>query len=96
MELFELTKSAKSEVLSAALNSHPNELKLLRDHFQQYCNMEILTCMPAYLSIMIWLCLHKSLPSSITEMIEAFILHALNYHLKVTGVINDFLKLSSS
>ena len=93
VELFELTESAKSEILSAALNNHPNELKLLRGHLQQHCNMEILACMPAYLSVMVWLCLHKSLPSSITEMIEAFILHALNHHLKVTGVISDFLKI---
>ena len=92
VELFELTESVKSEVISLALKDHPYELKMLRDHLYQYLSIEKLICVPIYLIIMVWLCLQKSLPCTATEMHEAFILYALNHHLKVTGVVTDFIE----
>ena len=92
VELFELTQSAKSEVISLALKDHPYELKMLRDHLCQYLDMAKLTSIPIYLTVIVWLCLQKSLPCTATEMQENFILYALNHHLKVTGVVTDFIE----
>ena len=93
VELIELAKSAKNEVLSVLLNNSPCELKMLKDHLCRYCDMDILTDIPVYLTIMVWLSLRKCLPCTITEMNEVFILHTLNHHLKVNGVVSDFIEI---
>ena len=91
VELFELAESTKNEVISFALKDHPYELKL-KYHLCQYLDIAKLTFTPIYLASIVWLCLQKSLPCTRTEMHETFILYAINHHLKVTGVVTDFIE----
>ena len=98
VELFELAESTKNEVISfsLALKDHPYELKMLRYHLCQCPDMAKLTCIPIYLANVVWLCLQKSLPCTTiymyTEMHETFVIYAINHHLKITGVVTDFIE----
>ena len=55
VEIFELAKSARDKFISEALKNFSEQLKKLQKHFLEYPKVDILSCVPINMAIMVFL-----------------------------------------
>ena len=73
VELFELVKSMRNKFISTALKKFPNILKLLQEHFRKFPEVDILSCVPINMAIVVSLCgVLTSFPENAQKMYEKF------------------------
>ena len=93
VELFDLVKSIKNKFIAAALKEHTVAFKMLQKHFQMYPEIDMLSCIPVNMAIIVCLgsknihtpnqlpCYAIStpnkLPCSAVEMYNAFCIHVM-------------------
>ena len=53
VEIFELVKSVRDKFVSKALKNFPNKLKMLQEHFLEYPKVDILSCVPINMAILV-------------------------------------------
>ena len=53
VEIFELVKSVRDKFISEALKKFPEQLKKLQEHLLEYPEMDILSCVPINMAIMV-------------------------------------------
>ena len=53
VEIFELVKSVRDKFISEALKNFPEQLKKLQKHFLEYPEVDILSCVPINMAIMV-------------------------------------------
>ena len=59
VELFELAKSTKNKFIAAALKNFPVKCEMLQKHFLEYPKVDMLSCIPINMAIIVSLC-HKN------------------------------------
>ena len=77
VELFELAKSIKNKFIAAALKNFPVKFEMLQKHFLKYPEVDMLSCIPINMAIIVSLChkdnlFPKELPCNIVGMYETF------------------------
>ena len=56
VEIFELVKTIKNNFIAVALKEHPVTLNILQKHFQKYPEIDMLSCIPINMGIIVSLC----------------------------------------
>ena len=87
IEIIGFDANSRQQYIYEILKDKPDHLKQLQRHFQTYPNIDTLCYNPLFLSIVVFMCLLESLPSTATEMFNDFILHSINHHLRKLGVL---------
>ena len=72
VEIFELIKSVRNNFISEALKNFPEQLKELHKHFQEYPEVDILSCVPINMAIMVFLNKRSMILFSATSMYQEF------------------------
>lgn len=87
IEIIGFDANSRQQYICEILKDKPGNLKQLQRHFQTYPNIDALCYNPLFLTIVIFMCLLESLPSTATEMFTDFVIHSINYHLRKVGVL---------
>ena len=56
VEIFELVKSIRNKFIAAALKEYPVTFDMLQKHFQKYPEIDMLSCIPINMAILVCLC----------------------------------------
>ena len=77
VELFELAKSIRNKFIAAALKNFSVKFEMLQKHFLKYPEVDMLSCIPINMAIIVSLChkdnlFPKDLPCDIVGMYETF------------------------
>ena len=82
IEIIGFDANSRQDYICGILRDKPAYLKLLQRHFQMYPNIDALCYNPLFLTIVVFMCLLESLPSTATELFSNFVVHSINHYLK--------------
>ena len=82
IEIIGFDLNSRHFYMCEVLKDKPVYLKQLQRHFQMYPNIDVLCYNPLFLTIVLFMCLLESLPSTATEMFNDFVIHSINHYFK--------------
>ena len=85
IEIMGFGEDSRQQYICEIFKDKPDYLKQLHTHFHMYPNIDALCYNPLFLTIVVFMCLLESLPSTATEMFTSFVVHSINYHLQKVG-----------
>ena len=87
IEIMGFDKDSREQYICKILEDKPDHLKQLHKHFHMYPNIDTLCYNPLFLTIVVFMCILESLPSTATEMFTSFVVHSINHHLQKVGIL---------
>ena len=97
IEILGLAKREQDQYITKSLEGSPDhELKidLLQEYLKHHPVINSLLCVPLNLAILLYLFKQRTLPETLTEMNEYFIIHTIYRHLTKKVGENPFLQIS--
>ena len=85
IEIMGFGEDSRQQYICEIFKDKPDYLKQLHTHFHMYPNIDALCYNPLFFTIVVFMCLLESLPSTATEMFTSFVVHSINYHLQKVG-----------
>jgi len=82
IEILGFDVNSRQDYICANLKDAPDSLEKLQRHFQMHPNIDALCYNPLCLTIIVFMSLLGSLPSTATEMYGSFVVHSIYRHLK--------------
>ena len=91
IEILGLAKKEQDQYISESLKGSPEiKIKLLQEYLKQQPIISSLICVPLHLAVLLYLFKQNSLPETLTEMNELFVVHTIYRHLsKAQGGLPD-------
>ena len=91
IEILGLAKKEQDQYISESLKGSPEiKIKLLQEYLKQQPIISSLICVPLHLAVLLYLFKQNSLPETLTEMNELFVVHTIYRHLsKAQGGLSD-------
>ena len=82
IEILGLAKKEQDQYISESLKKSPEKIIRLQEYLKQQPIINSLTYVPLHLSVLLYLFKENSLPETLTEMNEYFIIHTIYRHLR--------------